>query len=76
MKITFPADTTNWQMSICTCAAFDVENMCKHIIAIAVDLKLVASSSMVVANYDDEPLFLTKRGRPQKATAGLIRDSQ
>lgn len=75
-KITFPADTTKWQMSICTCPAFDEENMCKHIIAIAADLNLVVQSTVAVANYDDEPLFVAKRGRPKKATAGLIRDSQ
>lgn len=76
-KVTFPADTSMWQMSVCTCPAFDDVNMCKHIIAIAADLQLVdRSAANDVADYDDEPLFFSKRGRPKKATPGLLRDGQ
>lgn len=75
-KVTFSADTSKWQTSICSCPAYDLENMCKHIVAIAANLNLLDASATVVADYDDEPLFSTKRGRPKKATAGLLRDSQ
>lgn len=63
-------------MSVCTCPAFYVENMCKHIIAIAANLRLIEQSVVPLPHYDDEPLFLNKRERPKKATAGLIRDAQ
>lgn len=67
----FPPDSSDWHKATCSCPAFHRENMCKHIIAMIEQPKLKP-----LANYDDEPLFFSKRGLPKKATGGLIRDSQ
>lgn len=69
-KITFPKDSAKWQEATCTCPAFDRELMCKHIIHIADSLGLLPS--ITLEDYDDEPLFVSKRGRPKRTTKALV----
>lgn len=64
-KTTFPDDLQNWRAAACTCQAFDDIYMCKHIISIAHQLGIVNEPE---ANYDNQPLFVPKRGRPAKAS--------
>lgn len=76
-NLRLPPNSSDWEKATCSCPAFDQENMCKHIVAIAVDLKVLEEPpAPPLANYDDEPLFFTKRGRPKKATGGLTCDEQ
>lgn len=73
-KITFPGDASNWQKAVCTCQSFNDCYMCKHVIGIAHQLKAIAASQIPTAaepNYDNQPLFAARRGRPSKATAAL-----
>lgn len=70
-KITFPKDSALWKRATCTCPAFDEKYMCKHIIGIA---KQIGALDHPEINYDNEPLFKSKKGRPKRATAALNRD--
>lgn len=76
-KVTLPDDKNNWlQESTCTCPAFDAKYVCKHIVFIAVKLKLLQPSTAPTgeANYDNEPLFQLKKGRPKRAGPALEKD--
>lgn len=75
-KITFPIDGDNWIYNAhCSCPAFDLDYMCKHILSIAnscgiSDTTMDSSSE----DYDDEPLFVSKRGRPKRTSLALVRE--
>lgn len=75
-KITFPRNAGEWKLARCTCPAFGESFICKHIIGIA--NRIGALEGMIPApappNYDDEPLFATKRGKPKRATSALVKD--
>lgn len=62
-KTTFPDDLQNWRDAVCTCQEFDDIYMCKHIISIAHQLEIIEEPEV---NYDDQPLFVPKKGRPAK----------
>ncbi|KAJ6639055.1 hypothetical protein Bhyg_11794 [Pseudolycoriella hygida] len=72
-KITFPKEISRWKEAICTCPAFDTEYMCKHIVSIAYQLEII-DETLEEDDYDDEPLFVSKRGRPKHATKALLFD--
>lgn len=73
-RVKFPKETDKWSSAICTCPAFDAVFICKHIIAIANSLGLLAGYGETEVDYDDEPLYETKRGRPKKTTKALIKE--
>lgn len=75
-KITFPANSENWKLSTCSCPAFDAEYICKHIVGIADQLGLIKEEEkhQEEENYDDVPLFASKRGRPKRASTALNKD--
>lgn len=73
-KITFPQEQVEWKNAVCTCPEFDKQYICKHIISIAHSLDLVGPPTPLIPNYDDEPLFKAKRGKPKKATPALVID--
>lgn len=68
-KITFPKDPNEWKNADCTCPAYDTEYMCKHIISITHQVVKCFKE-----DYDDEPLFKSKRGRPKRITGALAMD--
>lgn len=68
-KITFPENSEEWENAICTCPSYDKEYMCKHIISIAHQV-----IKCFPENYDDEPLFTSKRGRPKRISKALAMD--
>lgn len=68
--VTFPHNVDQWKKATCSCPSFDKSYICKHIVAIACDLELVAPE----VNYDDDPLFQSMRGRPKKQTKALQKD--
>lgn len=70
-KITFPRDASQWKNASCTCPAFDSYYICKHIIGIAYQIGALEKPE---ENYDDEPLFVSKKGRPKRASGALSRD--
>jgi len=62
---------SNWKLSGCTCPFYLKKNICKHIVGLAINLKLTELS----ASAKDIPLGKKrKRGRPGKATKALIVD--
>lgn len=73
-KITFPKASDKWKESICTCPTFGRDNICKHIIQIAFNLGIIRwdDHNAPHNDYDDEPLFSTKRGRPKRTTNALV----
>lgn len=73
-KITFPGDSENWKWSTCSCPAFDADYICKHIIGIAKQLGLINEEEQQEEDYDDIPLFATKRGRAKRASTALQKD--
>ncbi|KAG4073405.1 hypothetical protein HA402_005568 [Bradysia odoriphaga] len=74
-KISFPKESGRWKQAVCTCPAFDRNYICKHIISIAESIGLFKESDDVDnEDYDDEPLFHTKRGRPPRTTKALVYD--
>lgn len=70
-KMTFPKETKEWTKSVCTCPAFGEEFMCKHIIGMARKMDLIEIIEDEGPNYDTEPLFASKAGRPKKPTSSL-----
>lgn len=75
-KITFPKEIAQWKLANCTCPAFDEEYICKHIVAIAYHLNLITRAITSTENYDEQPLFQTKRGRPKQPTSALTIDEK
>lgn len=82
-KITFPQRLIDWKEATCSCPSFDTFYICKHIIGLLQFLGLADQFEVfkpldrienAEANYDNEPLFQTKRGRPSKASAALAMD--
>lgn len=73
-KITFSNDSVKWKEAVCTCPAFDRNYICKHIVAIADSIGLLTDVDDGVESddFDDEPLFYTKRGRPPRTTKALL----
>lgn len=69
-RIVFPISKDNWlNNTTCTCAAFDVAFVCKHIIHLAILHKLpLPERDTAEPNYDDMPLISTK------ASAALSKD--
>lgn len=66
--ITFPGGVVDWKNAKCTCSEYIKEFMCKHIIAVAVRVKVLKPDT----DPDDEPLKPNrKKGRPKKFTKGL-----
>lgn len=66
--ITFDNDPEKWRLSTCTCPTFARNFMCKHILCIAYQLKIISAKA-------HEPLTAnTKRGRPAKATGALTKE--
>lgn len=72
--ITFPKQSSDWKLAHCSCYVFDNSYMCQHIISIANTLGLLAESEDSESDYDDEPIFSTKRGRPKKTSKALIKE--
>lgn len=70
-KMSFPKSPDDWEQAVCTCPAFDADYICKHIIAVAHNVKLVTAPKTPEANYDDEPLFPKNKGRPKKTSSAL-----
>lgn len=68
VSVTFPSDPEKWMDSKCSCKCFDANYMCKHVISIAVAINAFKPSAEL--NYDDQPLFQSKRGRPSKVRPG------
>lgn len=68
VSVIFPPDPTKWKIAKCSCKSFDQSNMCKHIISIAVAIKAYKPPNEL--NYDDEPLFQSKRGGTSKVRPG------
>lgn len=64
-KVTFPQNLEEWMDARCSCPSFDDDYMCKHIISIAHQLDLVEKPA---DDFDDEPLFKSKVGRPKDAS--------
>ena len=71
-KVTFPKESVRWKEATCTCPAFDAAWMCKHIISVAFRIGILNHEAPEESDYDDEPLFATKRGRPKKVTKALV----
>lgn len=66
--VKFDDNPLNWKTSSCSCPAFADVFMCKHILCIAYQLRLLSAKA-------HEPLQPnTKTGRPAKATPGLVID--
>lgn len=87
--ITFPIGDNGWlQKSTCTCPAYDVHYVCKHIVHLALVYKMPNIEPAIILeeeeqqeqqapNFDDEPLLVAKTkkgGRPKKATPALHKD--
>lgn len=69
--ITFDADARNWKNASCTCKDYIKRFSCKHIVAIALRLKILAP----LVDPDDEPIKPNKKkGRPKKFSKGLRKD--
>lgn len=69
-KVSFPRNINDWMDATCTCPVFDLHYMCKHVIAIAIDLEALPAKEDEEENYDDEPLFSTVLGRPKAVKPG------
>lgn len=69
-KIVFKRNINDWTDAYCTCPTFNSEYMCKHVVAIAIDLGALPQKDPEEENYDDEPLFQSKRGRPKAVAPG------
>lgn len=67
--VTFPKDANNWKTATCTCLQFDSDFMCEHIISITHQLNILEKPK---ENYDDEPLYVAKKGRPTKPPANPL----
>lgn len=65
--LSFLSDETKWRESTCTCPSFFKEFTCKHVIGIALRLKIVE------APPDVRLVEHNKKGRPAKAKKALIR---
>ncbi|KAG4074907.1 hypothetical protein HA402_009332 [Bradysia odoriphaga] len=72
--ITFPRQSSEWKSAQCSCYTFDKSFMCMHIISIADSLGLLSEYEEEELNFDDEPLFSTRRGRPKKTSKALVRE--
>lgn len=72
--IKFPRESHEWKRASCSCSSFDKWFMCKHIISIASTLGLLPEAEEISPDFDDEPLHLTKRGRPKKTSKALVRE--
>lgn len=82
-KITFPQRVIDWKEANCSCPSFDTFYICKHIIGLLKFLGIADRFEVFKplehiqnpeANYDNEPLFATNRGRPSKASSALEMD--
>lgn len=69
--ITFPSQAANWKQATCTCPAYNVHFICKHIIGIGIQVGLLSNEEQQL-NYDDDPLYESKRGRPKKPSSALV----
>lgn len=70
--VSFPSQSSEWKQARCTCYTLDNSFMCVHIISIANTLGLLSAEP---EDYDDEPLFPTKRGRPKTTSKALVIES-
>lgn len=72
-RITFKLDVNDWKMASCSCAAFNSDFMCKHVISIAYNLGVFEDDpdDDEDPDYDDEPLFTQSRGRPPRDRPAL-----
>lgn len=83
-KVTLPKHLKNWkQETTCSCPSFDETFMCKHILGLLKQilgpvnvekLEVFGGLQLDEPNYDNEPLFATKKGRPAKATPALVKE--
>lgn len=81
--IKFAARGDDWlQKTICTCPAYDVHYVCKHIVHLALVYNMPNIEPAIIPeeeepqepNFDDQPLVIAKTkkaGRPKKATPAL-----
>lgn len=69
--VNFSPDATDWKRASRTCLHFDTNYICEHIISISYQLGIIQKPD---ENYDDEPLFQPKKGRPAKATNPLQKE--
>lgn len=69
-RITFGEDATQWMSNAeCTCPSFSKSYICKHVIAFALKLKLIKTSSKF-----DQPMARKSKSRPKKTTPALQLD--
>lgn len=69
-KVTFKKNINDWKLATCTCPDFDANYLCKHMIAMAIDLGAVPPKQPEELNFDDEPLFPVTQGRPKSVKPG------
>lgn len=73
LEISFGQQNDDWKNAKCTCNQFQDKYMCLHIIAIGHDIGIIQKPD-IEPNYDDQPLFRPKLGRPMRATPALQKD--
>lgn len=71
-KVSYPKGLNEWKKATCTCPQFNDDFMCKHVIGIANQNGEFHESCH--EDRDNEPLFKSNRGRPNKPTPALQRE--
>lgn len=66
-KVSMQRNIVDWTTGTCTCPSYDLKCMCKHVIAMAIELGALPQNQ---ENFDNEPLFQSKRGRPKAVKPG------